>query len=1080
MKTEKSNKLRGTVLFTVIAVMALLIIFLTGTLALATASSNRAHKSYSSSQASYTAKTAIKGFTEAMSRDSNVSETVKNLGEGTNPSVIHPEVRINKSSGGAVDKSVGLIGYWDDKGVWQDNQIKVERVSSANEYKYDLDKKEWVAVDLVRIEATARVGKEESTVTAYLRKRLPQATPSHNTGSSGIKGFNTVGDGNFANGGRFTGGLGIGLKSNVKQSYILHNACEIDTTLTFINGNVLAGTATFAIDVHEQANRPVSETVINGNLYIANGQKDPLVQLDYQMHQNYTQRDIPYLYVDGVITTGSQCTFVKESDDAHKSPYNIFVGTLKADSEEYKFSSTDIYMMDKYLGDDNVYENVPVGTQWDGSKNDNVPVYKTVIKGDNYFGTGKGSNNLYEWVDSTLNRTGDQNLSFGGSIYCNGNLSLGMVNEIDGDVRVEGDCFIGMRRENGELKTLDGNCNVNIKGNLVVGGNLYIKDSYNVTANRIYCDPAKVHGYKGGTASPDETFTEVDNIYHIPDALKDVDLEAGVPKVEFPKRELFKWDPSVHRDAAGDMMLINGNKADDPYALYYRWKEDYAPYMRVYMDKDLGTFEYKYADESFDEDGYELLGTVDSYIDLLLKSESFLRDDVTTDIINKFIDVDSAKYESELPEENGQRKTWYRTTLEFIREDNGEPIFRNRSVETDKEFALYIAGNPDGQKLVTELPYYTRATIDGSDTGEVTKDYTTLYSNTTGRIVTSEYAAAAGSAGGATAVNGNVYPYASYGQPAYPVKMAREAIYTDDKTKNTKIIRTLTEVREEMSLDNLAEAYPNDVPTEDNHKANAEANIAWDESAGKKNTTITSDCTIRGTINGANITPNADGKKVITIDPKGKTIWVILENVQFQNDAEIWVDLTQGGTTLEAGKVCFLIKGTLELDKAAIVNKKMIPNGSTYYAFDHTEDWGMEFYGQQEDATKGITASRIIMRNGSTMTGTFRCPYTDFACTKNGKYKVLYTDEYGIEWGNKPKGQTRGQDYTDGQPPLIGNALFKDCIQKDQYGNKFDMNDFGMYYTACGQGGSSPSNPGSGPVTTPDGDVFDLLYFSGV
>ena len=59
MKTEKNNKLRGTVLFTVVAVMALLIIFLTGTLALATASSNRAHKSYSSSQASYTAKTAI-------------------------------------------------------------------------------------------------------------------------------------------------------------------------------------------------------------------------------------------------------------------------------------------------------------------------------------------------------------------------------------------------------------------------------------------------------------------------------------------------------------------------------------------------------------------------------------------------------------------------------------------------------------------------------------------------------------------------------------------------------------------------------------------------------------------------------------------------------------------------------------------------------------------------------------------------------------------------------------------------------------------------------------------------------------
>ena len=50
--------------------------------------------------------------------------------------------------------------------------------------------------------------------------------------------------------------------------------------------------------------------------------------------------------------------------------------------------------------------------------------------------------------------------------------------------------------------------------------------------------------------------------------------------------------------------------------------------------------------------------------------------------------------------EDGIRKTWYRTTLEFIREEDGEPVFRNRSVETNKEFALYIAGNPDGQRPV--------------------------------------------------------------------------------------------------------------------------------------------------------------------------------------------------------------------------------------------------------------------------------------------------------------------------------------------------------------------------------------------
>ena len=66
MKTEKKKTLRGSALFTVVAVMAILILFLTGTLALASASNSRAHKSYSVSQASYTARSAIMSFRKAM------------------------------------------------------------------------------------------------------------------------------------------------------------------------------------------------------------------------------------------------------------------------------------------------------------------------------------------------------------------------------------------------------------------------------------------------------------------------------------------------------------------------------------------------------------------------------------------------------------------------------------------------------------------------------------------------------------------------------------------------------------------------------------------------------------------------------------------------------------------------------------------------------------------------------------------------------------------------------------------------------------------------------------------------------
>ncbi|WP_024860877.1 polymer-forming cytoskeletal protein [Ruminococcus flavefaciens] len=1074
MKTEKRNKLRGTVLFTVVAVMALLIIFLTGTLALATASSNRAHKSYSSSQASYTAKTAISGFTEAMSRDSNIAKTVVSLGVDSNPSVIYPEVRINKGS--AVDKSVGLIGYWDNNGKWQDNKIIVEKVNSTgtDQYYYDLKQGsetygKWVKVDMVKITATARVAKEEATVTAYIKKRPEEKNTESPSLPTGIKGFNTVGDGNFRNGGRFTGGLGIGLKSNVKNEYVLHNACEIDTTLTFINGDVRAGTSTFAIDVHDSGERPVSETIINGNLYLANGQDatNPLVQLNYKMNSNYRQQQIPYLYIDGVLSFGSQCTLVAAADNDHKSPYNIFVGTLMANRNDYRCDSGDLYMMDEYTGDDNVYSDVFLGEQyvWNQSTNQNdiLPAKRDVIKGDNYYGNG-GTSYLYKWVNSVYNKTINQNESYGGSMYCNGRLHISNVNYVEGDVRVKGDCYV------------DGN--TTIKGDLVVGGALHVNGS--LTARRIFCDNVGTYGGTSGNVTA-ETFTTVNNTLHIPDELKPYGnnlSELSAYEVEFPKRSFFVWDPAAHKDSAGNMMLIDGNEANDSYVLYYSWKEEYAPGMKIYMDKELRTFKYIYGDETFEEDGYEFVGTVDETLDALLASESFLRDDVTTDVVKTFLD--KPIYSSELPKVDGETRTWYYVMPKYVRDDNsGQPLFRETSIRTDSEKGYYIVEGNTDHKFITQLPYYTLVTYDGQETNTVVSGSTTIYSDTEPHnIVDADYVRRASTPTEQTVVNSNIYKYASYGEPAYPVKMERTAIYAD-KSKKTKIVRTLTEVREEMNLDNLEKSYPKDVPA--SYKTDAEGNIEYDGSdASKRNTTITKSCTIKNDVDNVKI----------TINPQGKTIWVILENVTMKNGADIFVDLIQtddAGNKFEAGKVCFLVKGMLYLSNQNSIVNKEVTTGGPYFCkncpsdtFDYTKDWGMEFYGTEQDTSKGIPGSTIQMTNLSTITGAFRCPYTNFACMQKGKWTVKYIDEYGVDWSKKAGGQTRGADLTSGAPPIIGNALFKDVLQQDSSGNDLGMNEFGMYYTQCGQGGSAIGNSNNNTKVTTSEGVFDILYFSGV
>ena len=1136
MKTEKNNKLRGTVLFTVVAVMALLIIFLTGTLALATASSNRAHKSYSSSQASYTAKTAIAGFTEAMSRNADVAKTVMNLGRGSNDSVIHPEVRVK--SGTNDDRSIGLIGYWDKNGVWQQNRITVEKVDSTGQYTYDTDKYsktygQWVAVDLVKITATARVGKEESTVTGYIKKRPSETKTQNNEGSGGIKGFNTIGDGSFANGGRFTGGLGVGLKKNVKQDYILHNGFEADTTLTFINGNVLAGTSTFALDCHNQAGRPAQETIINGNFWVSNGQSKPLVELakDYYMTSEYTQQQIAYLYVDGLFGFSSMCTIVDREPGANAdeqkvldekvAPFNVFCGTFVANRNIYTIKSADLYMMDPYVGENEAYTNV--ATEWQRQTVDgvnNVPAaskYENFVKGNNYFGSNNGSNNLYGWVDDVLNKTGEQNQSHGGSIYCNGNLFLGMVKQIDGDVRVEGDCYIGCDKKNGNLTAWGESVDMTIKGDLVVHGNLYLNGDPNklkISARNIYCDPEKIHFVGGdgfytssGGGGSDETFKSVDNFYH------EAKSSANVRKLEdeIVKRELFKWNPAEHTNSLGDMLLINGEVTEDPQALYYKWQDDYAPTVKLYKkDADL---KLVYPGEEFDDSQYEDLGLAANKINEIaarINSDTDENADsndeggsfasVITEedraIINKIIKLDSVRTEEQLDKvENDSPKTWYYTIPEIMNSENAdEPVFRSTSKETDKDAVYYDA---DKKVITTDppvdtLPYYTIKDYDEvTDTEVVTEDLVTYYSNKTKQIVTKEYVdqvnASATSTG--TLSNVNVYRYSAYGKSAYPDTMKREAIYAPKGTK-TKIVKTADEVRAEMKIDDLNASYPADVPDEvvsaedgTTYKQLCAANIAWNSSgkvttcaAWKKNgetvtDTIVSSCTIKGALN-----------KTITIAPKGnETIWVILDGVTFGDNNDIVVDL-KSDKKEESGKVCFLIKGKLNLYNGnAIVNKKIIDNAPL--AIDMSSnphkntDFGMEFYG--------ATGSSIFMRNNCTMSGTFRCPRTDIACTTGGKYKVNYTDEYGHNWLGKGGGQERGGDPMQGKAPLIGNALFKDALTVTDMpyeGVKaFDMNNFGMYYTDSGMNGNSNGNNNGDAQTVETAEgIFDLIYFSGV
>lgn len=544
MKTENKKTLRGTILFTVVCVMALLIIFLTGTLALASAAGNRAHKSYSTSQANYTARAAIDSFATAMQRNDAIAAAVTQV--GTNGlSQLNPIVEIK-------DKSLGEIGYFDSTGKWVKNRILVEPVADTGEYRYlDQDNDgvyEWIKTDAVKISATCKVGKEYETVTAFIQK-LPYSSNPVNPG--GINGLQEAGSSNFPNGALITGGLGVGIKEGDRDTsvYRTHNNQNIATTLTYINGSLVTGTGSTKWYVRRptdvaSAPTPYSATVIDGNLMLEN---DSFMVLDYTLPKGteLSQKEIPYLYVDGAFclknnyeTTVNLVT--KDAKLKETPPYNMFIGTLNVRGT-INCNAT-LYLMDE-----------PDGTNYDvkwvdrtGGK-DTQTNSNTVAKGKNVFGTNSTSA-LYAWSSSVVQKTDTQFTSKAGSIYCKGDLTLTKCT-IYGDVRVEGNC------------TVDNT--VTIYGNLVVGKTLTGKPSF--VGGQIYNNGAGGGGGKvtkpGYSYHKNELWPDiikVDNLIYENTPVEDVeersdhkmDHDPWHQEIEYPDgtvEDLGNQEPNCHK-----------------------------------------------------------------------------------------------------------------------------------------------------------------------------------------------------------------------------------------------------------------------------------------------------------------------------------------------------------------------------------------------------------------------------------------------------------------------------------------------------------------------------------------------------
>ena len=484
MKTEKHRKQKGSVHLTVVSVLSIMIIFMTCALAMAAASNKRSRKTYSSSQSSYTARTAIDSILAAIGTDKDFSKSVRALKNKGNKMDILVDVN---------DPSMGRI-----------ENATIENIGTK--VLYDSVKGQWVERNLFAINADVTIGGETTSITSKILQDPPATDSGKGQGGAA---FLTYGDMTAIQkvlgfGGTYIGMgtwkdesgkkyewndmSGNGLKyyywkpvggdytqpdyfTSLKEKqyrtgkeYGITNASFFEAPWV-VNGTFKTATKLGVVYTYQDTGIYNNGAEIWGDLNLGSNTCDFTVRgtdklANYLGVHGYDFMSMPYFYIDGTLITNSDVQLKFGHPDL---PLNIFMGTLNDTANAMREYYGDIYLMDSGASNKLAVNN--------GTK-------------------------LYNWASSTVTKSKSVS-SVGGSIYCNGDLELASNGlEIGGSIIVEGDL------------TITGNADVTIGGDIAVGGNFYYNsDSKFTVGGNIYTnDPGK--SIAGGKKFDDEHFEE--------------------------------------------------------------------------------------------------------------------------------------------------------------------------------------------------------------------------------------------------------------------------------------------------------------------------------------------------------------------------------------------------------------------------------------------------------------------------------------------------------------------------------------------------------------------------------------------
>ena len=468
LPAKRRRAAKGTVLFTVVAVMMVLIVFLMGTLALAATANNRAQAVYQKAQTEATARAVLEAAYQAIADDTTATGIRSNVTAATTTTPGTVDVHLSDTN--------------------QTYRVEIYDSGDTKSY-YDPVERKWDTSKVYRLSVTVDKTKADTTYNAFITAKT-ENIPGGGGGGGGGGAFVSMGSAStVATGGLVSGGSYLGVDESLFTYKVDVNGIpEVDAS----GKKILDPNGTYIKPTFNATNNPVymdSPYYVNGNYEnLAGGNgltmhfKKPgdfmYVNGDFKSDQAGTFRTdytgfiatatmtydkTPYIYIEGTFDIGgSQKIFIGQ-------PGPVQVGTTVP-------ATPGGFMTNMYVGSINTHGNglVLYGDLY------------TMNDAENYVGDGQTyDSSLYKWTDANISVTGGPNTGAGSGVYgswfSKGNITYKpKTNDvIQGDLRCEKNITIGGQK-------------VEIKGDLLCGDTLTI-DGANVTvAGAVYAGKINV------------------------------------------------------------------------------------------------------------------------------------------------------------------------------------------------------------------------------------------------------------------------------------------------------------------------------------------------------------------------------------------------------------------------------------------------------------------------------------------------------------------------------------------------------------------------------------------------------------